>query len=103
MSTTSPAPSQVSTMTMPGPKERRYSPADRGTGASGGSADPFDSRESGRSLTTGADAPSPDSVNQLAAICEAFEIVEEMPDLMTPLVGMAAGQVGGDVATSRAP
>ena len=33
MSTTSPAPSQVRTMTMPGPNERRYSKNVRGTGA----------------------------------------------------------------------
>src|SRR6187549_2328729 len=36
MSTTSPAPSQVRTMTMPGPKERKYSAKVRGMGAAGG-------------------------------------------------------------------
>src|SRR6185503_12544819 len=35
MSTTSPAPSQVRTMTMPGPNERRYSRNVRGTGGPG--------------------------------------------------------------------
>src|SRR5688500_6982297 len=36
MSTTSPAPSQVRTMTMPGPNERRYSPNVFGTGGAAG-------------------------------------------------------------------
>src|SRR5438045_1806611 len=39
ISTTSPAPSRVRTITMPGPNERRYSRKDRGTGGAAGSED----------------------------------------------------------------
>src|SRR5688572_28557933 len=85
MSTMSPAPSQVRTMTMPGPNERRYSPTERGTGGGG------------------VLMRSPDPIVQGLSAGESREIVEEVPHLVTALVGLSAGQVRGDVAARRTP